>query len=152
MDPITGVGLVGAALGVADVVTKTLKSLVDLQTRYRNADLTVSLVIGQLSTIKAALDEISIWVRTSLAALPQHQQLVQDLGTSLEGCRLVIKIIDGRLEHLNRNTEHSLSTAGKVTYLWEEHDMNLYSNHLNNQINALHLLLTALQWLANPYL
>jgi hypothetical protein len=42
----------------------------DFQSRYKAADLKVSLLIGQLSTLKAALKQIIKLTNSSLVALP----------------------------------------------------------------------------------
>jgi hypothetical protein len=85
-------------------------------------------------------------MNTSLVAVPQHQSLVHDLKTSLDCCEVVILVLDSRLCCLRRNEDSGLSALSKAQFLWDENSMNDYLNLLNNQINALNLLLTALQW------
>ncbi len=147
MDPVSVLGVAGSIVTLAGVISKSLQSLLDLQTKYKKANLTVSLLIGQLSTLKAALNQISAWIDTSLVDAPQHQQLVADLTTSLDGCELLILLLDDRLNHLKRSSTVSLNTLGRAQLLRGESDMHEYLNQLNNQISALNLLLTALQWL-----
>jgi hypothetical protein len=54
MDPVSAIGLVGSIIGVVDVISGNISSIIDLQSRYKTADLKVHLLIGQLSTLKAA--------------------------------------------------------------------------------------------------
>jgi hypothetical protein len=149
MDPVSALGLVGAIIGVVDVISRNISSLIDLQSRYKSADLKVGLLIGQLSTLKAALKQIIELMNTSLVAVPQHQQLLHDLKTSLDCCEVVILVLDERLCCLQRREDSGLNVLNRVQFLWDEKSMTDYLNLLNNQINALNLLLTALQWLVS---
>lgn len=117
----------------------------DLKARYNCVDLKVSLLIGQLSTLKAALKQITEVIDASLV-VPRHQ-LVHDLETSVGCCEVVILVLDDRLCSLHRNEVNGLDTLSKAQFVWDEKTMDDYQNLLNNQIGALNLLITALQWL-----
>ena len=152
MDPVSVVGVAGSIVTIVGVISGSLQSLLDLQGRYKKANLSVSLLIGQLSTLKAALNQISAWINTSLVNVTQHEQLVLDLTTSLDGSELLILLLNERLNSLKRSSTTSLDTLGKGQLLWGEKDMQEYLNQLDNQISALNLLLTALQWLdSHPF-
>lgn len=86
-------------------------------------------------------------MNTSHIAVPQYQQLAKDLKTSLDCCEVVILVLDERLCYLRRSGDNGLNALSKVQFVWDEKSMTDYLNLLNNQINALNLLLTALQWL-----
>lgn len=146
MDPISAIGLAGSLVGISDVIARSLRRLIELQSRYRSASLTVSLLIGQITTIKAALDQITQWVTSSLVSIPKHEQLVADLGVSLESCKLLVTVLEERISQLECDQGANLNVKGKIGFLWEESDLNIYTNHLNNQIHALNLFLTALHW------
>jgi hypothetical protein len=78
--------------------------------------------------------------------MPQHEQLVQNLSISLGCCKILILDLDKRLFPPQRDEASGLEIMTKIQFLWEEKTMTEYLNLLNNQINALNLLLTALQW------
>lgn len=147
MDPVSAVGLVGSVLGIIDIVTRSIQTLQTLQTKYKGADLTVSLLIGQLSTLKAALFQISEWINASLVNAPQHRQLVADLTVSLQCCEVLMRVLSARSSELQRTDSGSLSAMAKGKFVWEETDRRDFLDHLNHQTNALNLLLTAFQWL-----
>lgn len=140
------IGLAGSVVSIVDILAKSVNFLLNLQTKYKQADLTVSLLIGQLSTLKAALNQISEWITSSLVAVSQHEQLVSDLTISIEGCKVLVLALDDRINSFDRNADHTLNSRGKAQLLWEENGTTDYLNHLSNHINALNLLLTALQW------
>lgn len=151
MDPVSAIGLVGSIIGVVDVISRNISFSMDLQSRYKIADLKVDLFIGQLSTPRAVLKQIVELMNTSLVTVPQHQQLMHDLKTSLDCCEVLILVLDERFGSLQRSEDNGLNALSKAQFVWDEKSMTNYLDLLNNQINALNLLLTALQWLDNFY-
>jgi hypothetical protein len=143
MDPASVVGLVGAVLGIADVVAKSVRTLLDMQSKFMTADVRVSTLIGQLSTLKAALGHIADMMSEEMSAA-QYGQFFSDLDTALQGCEAMITALDTRLSALERNVDR-LSISAKVQTIWDDSTLNEYLGILNNQIQALNLLLTALQ-------
>ncbi|MCJ1265924.1 hypothetical protein MMC22_005806 [Lobaria immixta] len=120
------IGLAGSVASIVDILAKSVNFLLNLQTKYKQADLTVSLLIGQLSTLKAALNQISEWITS-------------------KGCKVLVLALDDRIKSFDRNPDHTLNSRGKAQLLWEENGTTDYLNHLSNHISALNLLLTALQ-------
>src|SRR5450432_3013783 len=59
MDPLTIIGTTGAIANIVDVICKTVKSLRDVHSIWKDADLTIINLIAQLSSLKAALNKIS---------------------------------------------------------------------------------------------
>lgn len=151
MEPVSAIGLSASLIGCIKIITTSINSLLALKTKYRQADLTVQLFLGQLSTLRAALNQICDWITFSLVGVPRHEQLVSDLTISIEGCQVLLLILSDRIASFDRNgvdrdeTEF-LSVRGKTRLLWAESESNQYISLLNNQISALNLLLTALQW------
>lgn len=145
MDPVSAIGLVGSVVGIVDVITKSVAYLSGLQSSYKIADLKVKLLIGQLSTLKAALDEVARLI-DSRPGIPRDNKMVNDLSVALTCVEAVISAVDDRLSDLQRNESLGLKTLSKVGFVWDEQTINDYLSMLNNQVNALNLFLTALQW------
>ncbi|TGO57948.1 hypothetical protein BCON_0060g00220 [Botryotinia convoluta] len=57
MNPVSIVGLTGSVLTTGKVITSPITSLVTIKSKYKSAGLMASLLIGQLTTIKATLNE-----------------------------------------------------------------------------------------------
>lgn len=151
MEPVSVIGLTASLFGCVNYITSSINSLLNLQIKYRQANFTVQLFLGHLSTLRAALKEVDKWISVSLNGFLQHEQLVSDLTTSIEGCQVLLSILSDRIASLDRNGMdqdgfESLSIRGKTRLLWAEAESNQYLSHLNNQISALNLLLTAFQW------
>ncbi|KAI1378831.1 hypothetical protein F4677DRAFT_443316 [Hypoxylon crocopeplum] len=145
MDPVSVIGLTGAIIGIVDVVTRSVKLLSDLKSRYNIIDLKINLLIGQLSTLRAALNQIDD-LASSYLATTRHEQLYSDVSVSLQGCEAIIFVLNDRLTQMERNDYNRLTKGSKAYFLWDESTISEYLVLINNQINALNLLLTALQW------
>jgi hypothetical protein len=148
MDPLSIVGLTGTLVKISSVIAHSLLCLINLQSKYRSSSLIITLLIGQLTTLKAALNQITEWVSSSLLNIPVHEQLVADIQVALESCQVLIFVLEERIEGLE--LEHSegggMNMKGKVGFLLMEDGLTEFNGHLNNQVNALNLLLTAFQW------
>ena len=146
MEAISVIGLAGSVVGIVDVMTKSIIALKNLQTKWQVADWTVTSIIGHLTTLKAALNQISQWISSDLAAEPQHYQLVLDLGDALHSCKALILYIDSHLCKFEWNNDDSLTFHSRLRAVLNDGGVKECVNHLNNQSNALNLLLTAMSW------
>ena len=146
MDPLSGLALTGTILGIVDVIARSINGLTSLQSRYKRVDLKIQLLVGQLTTLKAALKQVDDLVTTSQAAFGENTQLVTDLKTSIGCCEAIILVLDDRICQCQRNEGNGLSPVAKAQLLWDEKDISDFQNVLNNQLNALNLLLTAMHW------
>ena len=147
MDPVSIIGLAGSIVNIVDVIAKSIKALRDLQQRWKAADMTVNSLIGQLTTLRTALDQIQGWMSSSLSKQPQHGQLVADLSDSLECCRTLVTFMYDHLLQLDWTEADRLSFAGKIKAVFNDSGVQECTIHLDRQSNALTLLLTALNWL-----
>ena len=145
MDPVSVIGLAGSIFGIVDVATRSISALRALQQRWKTADLTISLLISQLSTLRAALSRIEGWILTSLDAV-QHYQLVMDLEASLESCETLLLFIDGQISYLAWNDSNALSLESKIKAVLQDKTVKECATHLANQSTAINLLLTAMNW------
>jgi len=147
MEPLSIVGAVSSIVTIVEVATRCISSLRALQQRWTGADWTVNLLVGQLVTLKAALDQIREWSAENLSTEPQHHQLVMDLDTSLESCRILISVIDSHVSSLEWDEADTLTFESKAKAVWKDQRIQDCMNHLHHQTAALNLLLTALNWL-----
>lgn len=145
MDPASAIGVASAALSIVNLIAKSVASLSDLQSRFNAADLRVSLLIGQLSTVKAALNQIAKLLEGPHGAL-LDSELISDFSSSIGCVQAVVVVLDDKISLVQRNSANELTIRSKAHFIWDEKTMDDYLNLLNNQIHALGLLLTALQW------
>ena len=145
MEPVSAIGLASSIVGIIDVAARSISALRAVQRRWKVADLTISLLISQLTTLKTALVQIEEWITTSLNDI-EHYQLVIDLGTSLESCKTLLLYIDEQLTYLGLSDSKSPSFESKIKVVLRDNTVKECATHLANQSAALNLLLTALNW------
>jgi hypothetical protein len=143
MDPISTIGAISSILGIVDVVTRSITTLADLHRSYATISLKIKLLIGQLSTLKAALGQIKELLDSPSGGIARDSQLSTDISISLDGCEAIISALD---ERLSKYRWDQLTVQSKTQFIWSEKDITDFQSLLNNQVNALNLLLTAMQW------
>ena len=144
MDPCSILGAAASAAAVVEMCTDSLNALLRLQRKYKTSDLTARLLLTQLSTLWAALKEVSHWLDNG-----RHSCLARvftDLTTSLDGCRCLIEHLNQRLGHLNRGKAKPMNLLDKTRAVWGESERTECLTLLGHNIAALQLLLTAMQW------
>ena len=146
MEPVSILGVVGATLSVAKVVTQAILKLRELKSRYRNAPLQLSTLIGQLYIVQAALEQISLWRSENLLSSPRYQALAVQIDTSLDCFCPLILTLQQHLDELDLPQGLDMTARSKVSFLWNEKDLMGYLGLLDCQVNALNLFLQAIQW------
>ncbi|KAI9701581.1 MAG: hypothetical protein M1836_001637 [Candelina mexicana] len=142
MEPISVLGAAASAITVVQLCTDSLEALFQLRDKYKNADLTVRLLITQLSTLRTALSQISEWVNDSVH--DATSELVLDLTTSLDGCRFLMETLNDRLKCLESDDAKPLTMRKRTLMIWREKERTDFLALLGHNIAALQLLLTAM--------
>ncbi|CAG9997057.1 unnamed protein product [Clonostachys byssicola] len=146
MDPASIIGLAGAVAGLADVIARTVVTLSDLRNAYNQSDFRLSALICQLATLKASLSHIAEMVNKSDGNTPSLSlQFCEDLRVSMYGCEAMVSALDTCLAKFHQNETNGLSILGKIEVVLDDSTIDEYLSMLNNQTNALQLLLTTLQ-------
>ncbi|KAK8047155.1 hypothetical protein PG996_015219 [Apiospora saccharicola] len=146
MDPFSVFQVVGAAVSLSEVVFKSLIKLNSIRTRYHKCPLLLSTMIGQLYTVQSALDRLSAWNRPEQAQDPRYQQLGIQIGNSLDSFSTLVLALHQQLGCFEAKRSVEMDAKEKLKFLWNEKDMSEYSILLDRQVNALTLLLKALEW------
>lgn len=151
MDPASAIGLVGAIVGIADVIVKSVNSLRHFQSSYQGADVRVGALVSQLLAVKAALGNVSDMISSDwegghiAESRLFSRQFCEDLRVSLYGCEAMVCALDSQLVNLRRNENNGLTTASRFHMAMQDSAIDGYLMMLNNQTSALQLLLTSLQ-------
>ena len=143
MDPVSITGLAASIVGIIDIIGRTVDSLSGIYSRWKHANLTVMLMISQLSTVKAALNEIGEWISSDPAAETAHHQLVIDLRQSVNSCHLIVAFINHHISKFDWRETDDLTFKSKLRILLQDNATKDSLGALNSQVNALDLLLTA---------
>ena len=86
MEPLSVIGAASSIISIVDIATRCISSLRSLQQQWKGADITVSLLVGQLTTLKTALDQIHEWMTTILDGESQHQAKTMWKDSGIQGC------------------------------------------------------------------
>lgn len=153
MDPASVVGLISASGTIVSAITSTVKSLSDLRGRYAGADLRIRFLLVELSTVKAALNQISDWIEYNLVDSPADEELLDGLNVSLDGCKAAMDVLKEEVVGLVGEatpTSNLVTTfTTRTRYAWSESSMKEHQDRLHAQVAALQLLLQAAQWYAS---
>ncbi|KAF2234226.1 hypothetical protein EV356DRAFT_502558 [Viridothelium virens] len=150
MDPASIVGIVSSVVGIADVVTRSIRSLNSLKTKYRDTPLIVSTLIGQLFTTQVALQQLSSWAedyprKSAGSEGGRYPELVAQVGSALDCFGPLVVSLQRDLDQFEGSNKTSMSFTRRMSFLWNERDLNDYLGLLDRQVNALTLLLQAIQ-------
>ncbi len=136
------IGGISAAGGIIGAITKTVQNLYDAQVRYEGADLSIRLLITELTTIKASLIEIEDWAKNSLGSHPRQRELLEGFRVSLEGCEVAMRVLAEEVAELVSKNPFKR----RAQYVWNEDGMRDHQDRLRSQVAALQLLLQAARW------
>ncbi|KAF2231074.1 hypothetical protein EV356DRAFT_472529 [Viridothelium virens] len=145
MDPASIVGIIGSVVGIADIVTRSIRRLSTLKTKFRDVPFLVTTLTGQLCTVQAALDQLSVWAARDLTTDTRYRKLATQVGDALDCFDPLIKALESRLDRIEGIGEGQVDLSRKVSFLWTEKELVDYLSLLDRQVNALTLLLQALQ-------
>ncbi|KAL5336922.1 hypothetical protein BJX70DRAFT_400102 [Aspergillus crustosus] len=119
MDPISVISAVGSILGIIDVATRSIHTLSDLQARYTSISYKATILIGQFSTLNAALGQIKQFLDLLAPVSPNGgiSQISVDISTVLDCCQTIMAPLD---QELSRMRKPHLTIRDKTGILWHE--------------------------------
>jgi hypothetical protein len=109
MEPASVVALVGSGL---TIVTKTLKNLHDLSTKVNNVEQSVQMILAKLSTLRAALSQLVLFLESESTQGFITPQLQSDIESSMHPCTVVMTVIDQHVSQI-----HAGWLRGAVRYV-----------------------------------
>ncbi|KAI0537271.1 hypothetical protein GGR58DRAFT_354493 [Xylaria digitata] len=147
MDPGSIFQIVGTAVSLGDVVIKCIVGLKSLKSKYHDTPLVISTIIGQLYIVQSALDELAMWNKRDDGRErdPRYLDLASQIDNGLDCFSLLILTLEQRLNDFKLNGTKDMTTRQRLTFLWNEQETSDYSVLLDRQVNALNLLLQAVQ-------
>lgn len=160
MDPLSAISGVAQ---IAQVTTQTIHGLAVLRSKYKNADLTIRSLIGELSTIKSAVIQLDDWARYnqhnygnggigngygSAGAVGAVNEYDEGLSVAIEGCRAIMDVLAEEVNALAHNTADGtvVGFTARAKVVWNEGMMRDHQDRLHAQVMALQLMLQACQW------
>ncbi|GKZ72153.1 hypothetical protein AnigIFM50267_008206 [Aspergillus niger] len=148
MDPVTAIGLLSGAFQIAQYVKDTAGALAHLYGKFKDADLTIRSLIGELTTIRSAITQLHEWASYNVRDSSEPDEYVEGLEVALDGCRAVMEVLSDEVSALTRGAMLSDTGIGfrtRVKVVWNEDSMKVHQERLRAQVHALQLLLQACQ-------
>lgn len=152
MDPASIFGIIGGAIQITQIITSTVQGLATLRGKFADADLTIRLLISELSTIKSAIAQLHDWAEYNSEGSPKNKEYIHGLDVALDGVQAVMDILSEEVASMTKGfTSEVLPTLqlgfkAKVRVVWNEDLMRDHHQRLHSQVLALQLLLQACQW------
>ncbi|KAI0377119.1 hypothetical protein F5Y04DRAFT_292233 [Hypomontagnella monticulosa] len=144
MDPVSIIQIVGVVVSLGDVVVRCIAGLSSLRAKYHDAPVHITTMIGNLSIVRTAMDQLSVFRSPELSRIPRYRELASQMGNALDSFGPLMEKLDRELSRLNKN-DHSGRARNRLAFIWSERAMFRFSEDLGRQVNALSLLLQAIQ-------
>jgi guanine nucleotide-binding protein G(i) subunit alpha len=146
-DPLTIVGTAASIAGIVEALAKTVSTLHELHSRWKQADFIFINLIAQLTALKAALGKLEEWMASDLdKSQDPHHQLVMDLEVSVTCCWMLFHKMDSEVSELYRNADNTLDSQSKLKLLVKNGTLEGLQKMVEQQTGALTLLLTVCNW------
>jgi hypothetical protein len=153
MDPISVVGVASASVQIAQLITQTIQGLCTLRNKFKEANTTIWLLMGELSTIRAAVSQLHDWTQLIDNDSPKEEEYMNSLQVALDGIQTATEVL---AEDIKDITAGATTTSDAATFnlgfmvkakvLWSEDTMKIHQDRLHAQVQALNLLLQAAHW------
>jgi hypothetical protein len=153
MDPISIVGVASASIQIAQCIAQSIQGLCTLRGRFKDADMTIRLLIAELSTIRAAVFQLRDWAEWNSSDSPKETEYMKGLEVALEGCQAAMDVLADEIKDLVAGfaprgdpATFSLGFMARAKAVWSEDTMKIHQDRLHAQVQALNLLLQASHW------
>lgn len=143
-EPLAIIGAVKSIASIIDGLSKSISTLRELRSQWKDADFNVLNLSTQLTALRTALTKIKEWTESDLGV--PHHQLIIDLDDSVACCRTIVEKIDASLSELQKKPNGELQVSAKIKAMIGSKSMDDLQRTLELQTNALTLLLTACSW------
>ncbi|KAI0537496.1 G-protein alpha subunit-domain-containing protein [Xylaria digitata] len=145
MDPATIFQIVGTVVSLGDTVIKCITRLSALKAQFHDAPIIVTSMIGQLHMVKIAQDQLSPLISPNFAHDARYRQLASQIGNALDSFGPILLVLGQQLDRYEGIGADRMKARSRLGFLHGEREMTNLSILLDRQVNALNLLLSAIQ-------
>jgi hypothetical protein len=142
MEPLSIIGAVAACGELVTMIARVTSNLHTLKTRWTEGARSLQLLIGKLSSIRAALIQIKDWAEFNASTSPNGEEMRDSLGIAIEGCQVIIEALGHDVERLGLGD----SVVSRLKQLFFDSTIREHEGRLDSQVTALQLLLNAAYW------
>lgn len=146
MDPATVFQIVGTVVSLGDVVIKCIAGLSALKAKFHDAPLIVTSMIGQLHMVKIAQEQLSPLNSPRFNRDQRYRQLATQIGNALDSFGPILLALSQQLDQYEGLDTLRMTAQRRLGFVHSERELTNLSILLDRQVNALNLLLQAIQW------
>ncbi|ERF77193.1 hypothetical protein EPUS_06473 [Endocarpon pusillum Z07020] len=123
MEPVSIIGITASAFTLVGRLRKTLNFILQLSTKLKYANAKITLLIGYLASINAAIFEIAKIIET-LSECTKYEKLVDSLHTTLKCTKLSLSFLESKIERLRSDSQDDTSMINKITMILKDAEFN----------------------------
>jgi hypothetical protein len=150
MDPLS---ITASVAGIAGACLATAKTLSDLRSKYKDAQMTIAAICAETTVIGTTLAKIQGILLNNPQALTAQIQAVPGLelqatfDIALTGCSVIYSCLDIEVQKLKADASGADGPGWteRAKFLWKEDTMKDLLNHLQRQQGSISLLISVLQ-------
>jgi hypothetical protein len=97
MDPISISEVLSATVQIASFIGETIQGLAILKEKLKDTDISIRMLIGQLSSIRSSIGQLHDWAEYNSNDSPKETDYLKGLNITLDGCMQLLFIRKTRL-------------------------------------------------------
>ncbi|KAI1173073.1 G-protein alpha subunit-domain-containing protein [Nemania sp. FL0916] len=144
-DPLTILQVVGTVVSLGDAVIKCISRLSALKAQFHNAPIIVTSMIGQLHMVNITQDQLSRLNIPKSSRDPRYRQLGEQIGNALDSFGPILLALGQQLDRYEGGGAGWMTVKSRLGFVNDERQLTNLSILLDRQVNALSLLLQAIQ-------
>lgn len=114
--------------------------------RHRKPDLTTTLLLSHLGTLRSTLSQLQTWLTASDFLSSQHHHLITVVDAVLASCYLLLSVLNDQIAETDNGDGRVLDHLSKAR-LELNHKITITCvGHISHQTIALDVLLMAFRW------
>jgi uncharacterized protein YaaN involved in tellurite resistance len=147
VDQLTFIGVAASIVGIIEALAKTVSTLHELHSRWKEAGSTFINLIAQLTALKAELSKLKEWMDTGLdEGQDPYHQLVIDLELNIACCKMLAHKMDAQVLEIYQIADKMLDSQNKVKLMVRNGTFEGLQKMVERQTSVLTLLLTVCHW------
>lgn len=114
--------------------------------RHQKPDLTTTLLLSHLSTLRSTLSQLQTWLTPSDFLTSQHHHLITVVDAVLASCHLLLSVLNDQIAEIDNADRHVLDRFTKAR-LEANHKVTITCvGHISHLTISLDVLLLAFRW------
>lgn len=138
--------LAGKYARITELAANCVSRLQLAAKRHGTSDLTTTLLLSHLGTLRSTLSQLQTWLTASDFLSSQHHHLMAVVDAVLASCHLLLSVLNDQIAEIDNADEHVLDRFTKAR-LDANHKVTITCvGHISHLTISLDVLLMAFRW------